>query len=571
MSQQPTDPQDIENLVRYHAKRHGVDPDIAASLARTESSFNPAAKNASTGASGVMQLMPSTAKSLGVNNIMDANENTEAGVRYFKQLLDKNKGDTRAALTEYGGFKTTDPTDYINKVLGTPSPAAGGQGKLFDPKEFAAPAKPIDYGQAALAGNLDPSGFQSKLQEAGQAGLAAGRAAQPYAPYAIAGVAGLVNPLLAPPAMLLARGLQQTALVQQGKQTKEGAIRNTLEDAITEGEGQLAAKGLELVAPGLAKWVYRKTMGVDPDSAKQAEAIGDMVARHIPGGPGRKMTMRSLKSVENTGLNDVITRNAGETLNKTNLFGDIAQHYISTDQTAPMNEVRAALGPKGAAIVEKIRNGIPLRAEKYLPNGKRVASELEDAVEDTASSGAFSNFIGRQKNDISLTDARKLKQNLQSAVPYNEVTEGMMQGRKVVAGHLADNMRRAIPDAADQAKFTKHSRELEKLINIEDLPGFGKVSKLPGMETTVPLAGAAIGQSSGYYSHTSPMAASARGFLGRTLTGVPNVGVHLLNSPWFRQAAIGAGGAATQNDQPTMNLSPEELKKILKSFDERQQ
>src|SRR5260370_40719674 len=89
LPQQPTNPQDIENLVRFHAKQKGVNPDLAAGLARTESSFNPAAKNASTGASGVMQLMPETAKSLGVNNIMDANENAEAGVRYFKQLLDK--------------------------------------------------------------------------------------------------------------------------------------------------------------------------------------------------------------------------------------------------------------------------------------------------------------------------------------------------------------------------------------------------------------------------------------------------------------------------------------------------
>jgi len=87
------------------------------------------------------------------------------------------------------------------------------------------------------------------------------------------------------------------------------------------------------------------------------------------------------------------------------------------------------------------------------------------------------------------------------------------------------------------------------------------------METTVPLAGGFIGGASGYYSHMNPMAAAARGAVGRALTGVPNVAVHLANSPWARQLAIGAGGALTQgNNTNQINLSPEELEQIRRSL-----
>ncbi len=557
---QPTNPQDVEGLVRFHAKKNGVDPDLAANLARTESSFNPAAKNADTGASGVMQLMPKTAEGLGVKNIMDANENADAGTRYLKQLIDKNKGDTRAALAEYGGFKTKDPSDYVNKVMGVSS--SGNQGKLFDPSEFA-PAKPIDYQSAALTGALDPSSLQSKLQAAGQMVGDVGRASVPYIPWAIGGVTAALSgpfaPVAAPLAVGLSRLAEQAAGVQQGKQTKEGMWKNVLEDINTEAKGQIAGEGLATIAPGLAKYVYRKTLGIDPDNPLQTQAISDMVERHIPGGPGRKMVMKNLKTTENEGLNEVYSKWGNKPP------GAQVPGLVPTGVAGQMS---AQQGASYAPPVAVNKNNLAMKLVNAINSEPTMSMADRKAITD-----AYKNFVDvHPDEDISLNDVRKIMNNLSKKVSFADPEAvGKMQGQKIVHHYLGETAQEAIPDAGDAAKFANHRDELHKLINIEELQGFGRVSKIPGMEVTSPLAGGIIGQSSGYYSHMNPYAAAARGLGARVLSGAPNVAAHLANSPWARQAAIGASGAISQNSQPTVNLSPDELNKILRSFDGQQQ
>src|SRR5256885_184590 len=105
----------VPDVIRSAARKYDVDPELALAVAHTESTFNPQAHNKESGAHGVMQLMPNTAKDLGVD-INNPNENIDGGVRYLKQLLDKHKGDVRAALTAYGGFKTKDPDMYVNSI-----------------------------------------------------------------------------------------------------------------------------------------------------------------------------------------------------------------------------------------------------------------------------------------------------------------------------------------------------------------------------------------------------------------------------------------------------------------------
>ena len=93
-------PEATAQLIRQAALAHGVDPRLVASVAYRESGFDPRAV-ARAGATGVMQLMPETAKFFGVSDIFDPRENIFAGVRYLKILLDTFRGDLDLTLAAY--------------------------------------------------------------------------------------------------------------------------------------------------------------------------------------------------------------------------------------------------------------------------------------------------------------------------------------------------------------------------------------------------------------------------------------------------------------------------------------
>lgn len=93
-------PQYLSALMTEAGAKHGVDPRLLAAVAARESRFNPQAVSP-VGACGVMQLMPSTARYLGVNNVFDARENVMAGARYLRTLLDTFHGDLDLTLAAY--------------------------------------------------------------------------------------------------------------------------------------------------------------------------------------------------------------------------------------------------------------------------------------------------------------------------------------------------------------------------------------------------------------------------------------------------------------------------------------
>ncbi len=114
-------------IIMKAARKYEVDPAIIKAIIRAESGYNPKAVSKS-GARGLMQLMPRTAKSLGVDNIFCPEQNILAGVQYFKKLLNQFKGDIKLALAAYNAgsrkvkeykgippFKTT--RLYIKKVF----------------------------------------------------------------------------------------------------------------------------------------------------------------------------------------------------------------------------------------------------------------------------------------------------------------------------------------------------------------------------------------------------------------------------------------------------------------------
>jgi soluble lytic murein transglycosylase-like protein len=90
----------IDDMISKTAARYQLDRDFVASVVRAESGFNPQALSPK-GAQGLMQLMPQTAATLGVENVFDPAANLDGGTKYLRQLLEQYNGDVIKALAAY--------------------------------------------------------------------------------------------------------------------------------------------------------------------------------------------------------------------------------------------------------------------------------------------------------------------------------------------------------------------------------------------------------------------------------------------------------------------------------------
>ena len=117
----------LHPIVIQTASRHRVDPALVKAIIMAESGYNIRAISR-CGAKGLMQLMPATARALGVEDAFNPKQNISGGVRYFKQLVTQFDGDIELALAAYNAgsrnvrhyqgippFKAT--RHYIKKVF----------------------------------------------------------------------------------------------------------------------------------------------------------------------------------------------------------------------------------------------------------------------------------------------------------------------------------------------------------------------------------------------------------------------------------------------------------------------
>ena len=90
----------IDAHIKEVAARHGVRADLVAAVIEAESDYNPRAVSR-RGARGLMQLMPKTAASLGVNDPFDPKANIEAGVKHLRAMMDRFDNNIPLALAAY--------------------------------------------------------------------------------------------------------------------------------------------------------------------------------------------------------------------------------------------------------------------------------------------------------------------------------------------------------------------------------------------------------------------------------------------------------------------------------------
>ncbi len=117
----------IEMSIQKAARKYNLSPELIRGVIQAESNFKVDALSRA-GAQGLMQLMPATAKELGVSNPLDIDQNIDGGARYLRKMLDRFGGDVKLALAAYnagpgtvrkyaGSVPYRETIQYVDRVL----------------------------------------------------------------------------------------------------------------------------------------------------------------------------------------------------------------------------------------------------------------------------------------------------------------------------------------------------------------------------------------------------------------------------------------------------------------------
>jgi soluble lytic murein transglycosylase-like protein len=161
-------PSQYDAQITAAATKYGIDPALLKGLIRQESNFDAAARSGA-GASGLTQLMPGTAASLGVTDTTDPAQAIDGGAKYLKAQLDRFGNDPSKALAaynagpgavaKYGGIPPYAETqNYVQKVLGSAAEYRGSATAAPITSAVPATTTPVlATATASSSGSLDYS------------------------------------------------------------------------------------------------------------------------------------------------------------------------------------------------------------------------------------------------------------------------------------------------------------------------------------------------------------------------------------------------------------------------------
>ncbi len=165
---------DLDAVFQKASDTFHVPAALLKAVAKAESNFDPTAES-HAGAQGIMQLMPGTAKALGVTNAFDPVQNIMGGAKYLSQQLERYGGDTVLALAaynagpgnvaKYNGVPPFEETrDYIAKVMGYAGESiTAGDSVLLAQAQTLSTQTQV-YPTQSILGNLDVKDYATLME-----------------------------------------------------------------------------------------------------------------------------------------------------------------------------------------------------------------------------------------------------------------------------------------------------------------------------------------------------------------------------------------------------------------------
>lgn len=410
-AQPPAASQDpsVSDLIRQEATRQGVPPELALAVGEQESGFNPTVTGPRLGSGeqgiGTFQLLPSTAKRLGVDPTHPT-ENIRGGVRYLRELLDQHQGNLEQVLKAYGGVKTD--TSYVPSVLGRipkfsqpqgvgvgtppPSPATPPS----DPATFVGPEQPeswtdwaVRHGKDALSA-IDPrtpSGRRNIMGGLGAAGATAAvvGTAPVSAPIAgigaaTAGILGAVGGGMAAEAGEQLAGTAppsgRNALLAGGEQGLYEAAGHTLLWPIkTVGRRMVASRVGRYAAEGLSS-AKEATLGRLQSALDSAQSLLRVT----------KADTQEANALATTGTRQAVSQAAGQAKAGVARAGQAGEAGVAAAQ-APYDQLVGGPPPSAAKAGRQashtIQEGGPARARNLAGQAVETAAESGPDVDLT--------------------------------------------------------------------------------------------------------------------------------------------------------------------------------------------